>query len=131
MNLFFKDNTHQQELIKKLKELNQIHETGVCDPYYLSALYILTSDDEFRHKSYRFIKAGINFESIVRSNDFSSSYKHLLKLAWNLFNYHGKLNMADMIDCLDASNIRLMITALSLRNYRITLSDLIKQDKDT
>lgn len=131
MDIFFLDQKHRESLVYYLENLNQIHPNGSCDPYYLSALYILTMDDEFRSKSRRYIvdgsdgkESGIYFERMSKQ-DFSSGYRDMLNLAWNLFNYSKKMkDIASMICRLDGKCFQVVIQAIFLRKWGANIKDI-------
>lgn len=126
MKLFFTDSTHKANLMEYLRKLGRINpQTNRLDTYYLSALYILTSDEEMRRKCLQFVNEdGIDFEVMIARNDFSSGYLVLVELASHLFNERITVTPMEMIDHLDETGFQIALNAILARRFPVRAGDL-------
>lgn len=126
MKLFFNDQIHKDELRELLVKYGRVNsKTHKVDRYYLSAFYILTSDSELRRKCLGFINEdGIDFEEMMKRNDFSSGYLVLIKLAFHLFNEEIAVTPIDIIDYLDRQCFIIAMNAILARRFLIKIEEL-------
>ena len=100
--IHYTDQIHKDTLLFQLKRLDKIRPTGTIDREYLSALYIITSDDELRCKCLPFVdNEGIDFNEILEKQDFSGGYNPLIRLASNLFNENYGVTPMELITKTD------------------------------
>lgn len=124
---FYKDSEHKKVLINLLNNLGRVYSQydNEVDQYYLSALYILAADDELRHKCLSYIgDEGIDFPKMLKSRDFGSGHKLLVKLAQHLFTDRGNVSLVDMINILDDKNYKVAMQAIAFRRQGAYLNDL-------
>lgn len=82
----------------------------------MSALYIITSDDELRCKCLPFVdNEGIDFNEILEKQDFSGGYNPLIRLASNLFNENYGVTPMELITKTDDERFRIALEAIVLR----------------
>ena len=118
--IFYKNQIHRETVIQYLKRLDKINPSGEVDREYLSALYIICSDGEFRYKCLQYIdleERGIDFNSCLSEQDFSSGYYPLVKLASNLFNENNSVTPMELIRTLSGEYWDLALQAICLRKF--------------
>lgn len=87
---------------------------------YLSALYLITSNDElFAKMNPYFSNAGFSFEEMFEEVDFSSGYLKLAKLAVNLFNNGIEITPLDLTSSLDQESFQVAINAIYIRKMGV------------
>lgn len=116
----YKNEIHRTTVLQYLKRLEKIYPTGEADREYLSAFYIICSDDEFRRKCLQYVDweiRGIDFEEMLKEQDFSSGYNVLVRLAYNLFNEGCDVTPMELIRTLSGEYFDLAIQAIMLRKF--------------
>lgn len=114
MFMFFKSDEHRERFLATIQSIGKA-EKGLVDSEYGAAIYILTIDSEIWNKAYWYVGSdGVQFDAMLHTEDFSTSYKALINFAWNLFNEGVKVNLTDLV-ILDTANYKAFLTALEIR----------------
>ena len=100
--------------------------------YYLPALFILLSTKNNLYKKTRnYITAdGIDFETMMEKQDFSSGEAKLVRLAANLYNGFMEVTPQELINTLDDRNYDLAMQAIRFRRYGCHIENLLDRQKD-
>ena len=119
--IYYWDKLHRETIIQYLKRLDKIYPTDEVDREYLAALYIIAADDEFRRKCLQYVSfgvdRGIDFDAMLKEQDFSSGYNALVRLASNLFNENNSVTPMDLIRTLSGRYFDLAMQAIYLRKF--------------
>lgn len=113
--IFFKSPEHEQRFMEAVQ--GHIHD-GELDPYYGSALYILTAS----HHGWSSVKGWvsddvIDFEDMLKHVDLTGGTDVLYHLARNLFN-GGEFRGPAEFKRLDDGNYRVAMQAINIRCQR-------------
>lgn len=124
MNIFFISAEHRKRLLEAMTSIGKIESTGVLDPEYTSALYILTAHTGTWNRASSYVsRHGIDFETLLDEVYFSGGYSVLIQLAANLFNGQIHIDPVEFLR-LDDNNFRIALTALKLRRCTLYVDDL-------
>ncbi|MDR3543314.1 MAG: hypothetical protein P4L69_20490 [Desulfosporosinus sp.] len=108
--MYFDDEKHKEEFHHLFQRLGKAQ-----DKEYLAAFYVLTAEEELRRKGAKFVgQGGINWQRVF-SQDWSSGYRLLLKLAQSLFQSSGKIELAYGLQTWDEARFNLAIQAILVR----------------
>lgn len=110
--MYFIDDNHRQNFTAIQQKVRNCE----IDNAYLVAAYIL-SLPELRSKGVgKYLSDdGFNWFAILSKTDLSSSYKHIAKLAANLFTGgRGGFNLAEALQCMGDDLFNVMIQAILL-----------------
>jgi hypothetical protein len=126
-NIFFKSQGHRERLTEALERLEKVESNGKADPWYASALYVLTSDASMWDDVQPYVRTtGIKFDDILEKIHFSSGYVTMIEVAANLFRDNGQIDLSRFTN-LDENNFRLVIDAIRLRRYSVLMDELKEQ----
>jgi hypothetical protein len=124
----FKSDGHRQRFITAIQSIGKVYDHKV-DPEYGAALYILTSSLSTWNIASDYVsRGGINFDDLLKDNDFSGGYVSLIELAGNLFNSQTHVNLVDLYN-LDESNFTVALTALQIRRHNWHLGNFLSDDE--
>jgi len=103
---YFVDETHKNNVMKVIRDKRLVYPDGQVDCYYLPALFILLSTkNNLYQKTKNYITAdGIDFETMMEKQDFSSSEAKLVRLAANLYNGFLEVTPLELINTMDDRN---------------------------
>jgi len=92
--------------MKVIRDKRLVYPDGQVDCYYLPALFILLSTkNNLYQKTKNYITAdGIDFETMMEKQDFSSSEAKLVRLAANLYNGFLEVTPLELINTMDDRN---------------------------
>gem|GEM_PF-3971049 len=98
----------------------------------MPALFILLSTkNNLYQKTKNYITAdGIDFETMMEKQDFSSSEAKLVRLAANLYNGFLEVTPQELINTLDDRNYDLAMQAIRFRRYGCHIENLLDRDMD-
>jgi hypothetical protein len=124
-DIFFKSPTHRERLAEAIERLEKVEQSnGKADPWYCSALYILSADISTWDRVQAYIsRHGIKFDEILENIHFSSGYVTLIEVAANLFRDSGQVDLSRFTN-LDESNFQIVIDAIRLRRYSVQMDEL-------
>ena len=129
---YFLDETHKNSVMKVIRDKRLVCPDGQVDCYYLPALFILLSTKNSLYKKTRnYIDAdGIDFETMMEKQDFSSGEAKLVRLAANLYNGSMEVTPQELINTLDERNYDLAMQAIRFRRYGCHIENLLGRDMD-
>jgi len=129
---YFMDETHKNNVMKVIRDKRLVYPDGQVDCYYLPALFILLSTKNNLYKKTRnYIDAdGIDFQTMVEEQDFSSGEAKLVRLAANLYNGSMKVTPQELINTLDDKNYELAMQAIRFRRYGCHIENLLDREMD-
>lgn len=129
---YFLDETHKNSVMKVIRDKRLVYPDGQVDCYYLPALFILLSTKNSLYKKTRnYITAdGIDFETMMEKQDFSSGEAKLVRLAANLYNGSMEVTPQELINTLDDRNYDLAMQAIRFRRYGCHIENLLDRDMD-
>jgi hypothetical protein len=129
---YFVDETHKNNVMKVIRDKRLVYPDGQVDCYYLPALFILLSTkNNFYKKTRNYINAdGIDFETMMEKQDFSSGEAKLVRLAANLYNGSMEVTPQELINTLDDRNYDLAMQAIRFRRYGCHIENLLDRQKD-
>jgi len=129
---YFVDETHKNNVMKVIRDKRLVYPDGQVDCYYLPALFILLSTKNNLYKKTRnYITAdGIDFETMMEKQDFSSGEAKLVRLAANLYNGSMKVTPQELINTLDDRNYDLAMQAIRFRRYGCHIENLLDRQRD-
>ena len=106
-----------------------IYPDGQVDCYYLPALFILlsTKNSLFRKTKNYITEDGIDFQTMMEKQDFSSGEAKLIRLAANLFNGSMEVTPYEIINTLDAKNYNLAMQAIYFRRHGCHIENLLNR----
>lgn len=110
--MFFINNEHQQNFTIAQQQVKYCK----TDNAYLVTVYILSLPELYNKGVGRYLSGGkFDWWNLLNKTDLSSGYKHLVKLAANLFTGGlGGFNLAKANCCLDDDLFNVMIQAILL-----------------
>lgn len=122
--IFFRSAGHKKRFVEAIERIGKVEPDGKADPWYGSAIYILTSDAITWSDVEPYIsRSGIKFDDILENIHFSSGYLTLMGVAQNLFRDDGQVDLSRFSN-LDEGNFKLVIDAIKIRRYSLYLGDL-------
>jgi len=126
------DETHKNNVMKVIRDKRLVYPDGQVDCYYLPALFILLSTKNNLYKKTRnYITAdGIDFETMMEKQDFSSGEAKLVRLAANLYNGFMEVTPQELINTLDDKNYDLAMQAIRFRRYGCHIENLLDRQKE-
>ena len=129
---YFMDETHKNNVMKVIRDKRLVYPDGQVDCYYLPALFILLSTkNNLYQKTKNYITAdGIDFETMMEKQDFSSGEAKLVRLAANLYNGFLEVTPQELINTLDDRNYDLAMQAIRFRRYGCHIENLLDRQKD-
>jgi len=129
---YFMDETHKNNVMKVIRDKRLVYPDGQVDCYYLPALFILLSTKNNLYKKTRnYIGAdGIDFETMMEKQDFSSGEAKLMRLAANLYNGSMEVTPQELINTLDDRNYDLAMQAIRFRRYGCHIENLLDREMD-
>lgn len=129
---YFQDETHKNRVLKVINDKRLVYSDGQVDCYYLPALFILLSTkNNFYEKTKNYIVAdGIDFETMMEKQDFSSGEAKLVRLAANLYNGSMEVTPQELIHTLDDRNYDLAMQAIRFRRYGCDIENLLDREID-
>ena len=129
---YFLDETHKDNVMKVIRDKRLVYPDGQVDCYYLPALFILLSTKNNLYKKTRnYIDAdGIDFETMMEKQDFSSGEAKLARLAANLYNGSMEVTPQELINTLDDRNYDLAMQAIRFRRYGCHIENLLDRQRD-
>ena len=129
---YFQDETHKNSILKVINDKRLVYSDGQVDCYYLPALFILLSTkNNFYKKTKNYINAdGIDFETMMEKQDFSSGEAKLVRLAANLYNGSMEVTPQELIHTLDDRNYDLAMQAIRFRRYGCHIENLLDREMD-
>ena len=129
---YFVDETHKNNVMKVIRDKRLVYPDGQVDCYYLPALFILLSSKNNLYKKTRnYINAdGIDFETMMEKQDFSSGEAKLVRLAANLYNGSMEVTPQELINTLDDRNYDLAMQAIRFRRYGCHIENLLDREMD-
>jgi len=129
---YFLDENHKNNVMKVIRDKRLVYPDGQVDCYYLPALFILLSTkNNFYKKTRNYINAdGIDFETMMEKQDFSSGEAKLVRLAANLYNGSMEVTPQELINTLDDRNYDLAMQAIRFRRYGCHIENLLDRQKD-
>jgi len=129
---YFMDETHKNNVMKVIRDKRLVYPDGQVDCYYLPALFILLSTkNNLYQKTRNYITAdGIDFETMMEKQDFSSGEAKLVRLAANLYNGSMEVTPQELINTLDDRNYDLAMQAIRFRRYGCHIENLLERQKD-
>jgi len=129
---YFLDETHKNNVMKVIRDKRLVYPDGQVDCYYLPALFILLSTkNNFYKKTRNYINAdGIDFETMMEKQDFSSGEAKLVRLAANLYNGSMEVTPQELINTLDDRNYDLAMQAIRFRRYGCHIENLLDREMD-
>lgn len=92
------------------------------DREYGAAFFILTAPLFEGRNVWRYVREdtdGIDFEDLVNEGSMSGGELIAVKVAWHLFNGHGRIDLRDIIDRLDDGVYDRVINAIHIRAARL------------
>lgn len=108
--VYFFDEKHAEEFHLMFQGLGKTQ-----NKEYLAAFYVLTADEELRRKGAHHVgRNGIDWQGIF-SQDWSSGYRLLLKLAQSLFQSSGQIELAYGLRTWDEERFNLAMQAIYIR----------------
>ena len=118
--------------MKVIRDKRLVYPDGQVDCYYLPALFILLSTKNNLYKKTRnYITAdGIDFETMMEKQDFSSGEAKLVRLAANLYNGFMEVTPQELINTLDDRNYDLAMQAIRFRRYGCHIENLLDRQKE-
>lgn len=123
-DIFFKSQGHRERLTLAIERLGKVESNGQADPWYCSALYILSADLATWTDVQPYIsRRGIRFDDILANIHFSSGYVTMIEVAANLFRDNGSIDLSRFTN-LDENNFKLVIDAIRLRYYGVGMDEL-------
>ena len=127
---YFLDETHENSVMKVIREKRLVYSDGQVDCYYLPALFILLSTkNNLYQKTRNYITAdGIDFEAMMDKQDFSSGEAKLVRLAANLYNGSMEVTPQELINTLDDRNYDLAAQAIRFRRYGCHIENLLDRE---
>lgn len=126
-DIFFKGPEHKQRLAEATQRLEKVERDGKADPWYCSALYILSADLHTWNSSQPYMsRRGIKFDEILANNHFSSGYITLIEVAANLFRDSGQVDLSRFTN-LDENNFKVVMEAIKIRRYSLQMSNFNAQ----
>ena len=129
---YFMDETHKNNVMKVIRDKRLVYPDGQVDCYYLPALFILLSTKNNLYKKTRnYIDAdGIDFEAMMKKQDFSSGEAKLVRLAANLYNASMEVTPQELINTLDDRNYDLAMQAIRFRRHGCHIENLLDRQRD-
>jgi len=129
---YFLDETHKNSVTKVIHNKRLVYPDGQVDYYYLPALFIMLSTKNSLYKKTRdYITAdGIDFQTMMEKQDFSSGEAKLVRLAANLYNGSMEVTPQELINTLDDGNYNLAIQATRFRRYGCHIENLLDREMD-
>lgn len=129
---YFMDETHKNNVMKVIRDKRLVYPDGQVDCYYLPALFILLSTKNNLYKKTRnhITVDGIDFETMMEKQDFSSGEAKLVRLAANLYNASMEVTPQELINALDDRNYDLAMQAIRFRRYGCHIENLLDRDMD-
>lgn len=129
---YFMDETHKNNVMKVIRDKRLVYPDGQVDCYYLPALFILLSTkNNLYTKTRNYITAdGVDFETMMEKQDFSSGEAKLVRLAANLYNGFMEVTPQELINTLDDRNYDLAMQAIRFRRYGCHIENLLDRQKD-
>lgn len=122
-SIFFKSEGHKERFLSAIQQIGKVYD-GKLDPEYGAALHILTCDLSTWEKAEGYVsRRGILFEEMLKEVDFSTGYRSLINLAWNLFNEGVQVNVVNLT-IVDGRNFKVALEAIKLRRESVRLDDL-------
>jgi hypothetical protein len=129
---YFLDETHKNSVMKVIRDKRLVYHDGQVDCYYFPALFILLSTKNNLYKTTRnYIDAdGIDFQTMMEEQDFSSGEAKLVRLAANLYNGSMEVTPHELINTLDDTNYDLAMQAIRFRRYGCHIENLLDREMD-
>lgn len=123
-SIFFESADHQKRLAEAIERLEKVERDGKADPWYCSALYILTADTAIWGDVQPYVSSsGIKFDEILEKCVYASSEITLMEVAANLFRDTGHVDLSRFTN-LGEGNFKLAMNAISLRRYSLQVKEL-------
>ncbi|MCX7842824.1 MAG: DUF6075 family protein [Clostridia bacterium] len=129
---YFVDETHKNNVMKVIRDKRLVYPDGQVDCYYLPALFILlsTKNNLYKKTGNYITTDGIDFETIMEKQDFSSGEAKLVRLAANLYNGSMEVSPQELINTLDDRNYDLAMQAIRFSRYGCHIENLLDRQKD-
>ncbi|WP_242850601.1 DUF6075 family protein [Clostridium lundense] len=132
MMRYFQNEKHKNNVINFLKKERRIYKDGEIDCYYMPVAYLLlsTQNNLYKKTSQYMSSDGIDFETMMKEQDFSSGESKLVRLAANLFNGSMEVSPSEFIYCLDEDNFELAIQSIYFRRYGCHIENLLQVENN-
>lgn len=129
---YLHDEIHKNNILRAIKDRRLIYPDGQVDCYYLPALFILlsTKNSLFRKTKNYITEDGIDFQTLMEKQDFSSGEAKLIRLAADLFNGSMEVTPYEIINTLDAKNYDLAMQAIYFRRHGCHIENLLDRTMD-
>lgn len=128
---YFLDETHKNSVLKVINDKRLVYPDGQADSYYLPTLFILLSTkNNFYKKTGNYIGAdGIDFESMMEDQDFSSGEAKLVRLAANLYDDSMEVTPQELVNVDDRKHDMVM-QAIHFRRHGCHIENLLDREMD-